>query len=158
MRMSPPAAPVVEVVQADLDRAAEFYADSWFRTADAESHHCVQMLARHRLAALRDPAEVEGDDHGDATVLRAHCRIHGETPSMTHSSREHWKARALAAEAVLATTPPHTQAAELAEALRGTLWIINEMQESHGDRLIPSEQAMVDDYAAILARFKEQSA
>ena len=43
------------------------------------------------------------DIQGDATVFRSYIREVGETPMMTASNRDHWQARATAAEAELAT-------------------------------------------------------
>ncbi len=43
---------------------------------------------------------------GDGATLRGYIHEYGETPAMTASNREHWKRRAEAAEAALATPAP----------------------------------------------------
>jgi hypothetical protein len=69
-----------------------------------DAERIVLAFRDHRLAAEAQHRERAERAEGAALVLAGHHRAHGETPSMTASSREHWKRRAEAAEAKLATS------------------------------------------------------
>ena len=45
--------------------------------------------------------EKVADLEGDAMTLRGYIKTYGETPTMTASSRDHWKKRAERAEGVI---------------------------------------------------------
>lgn len=62
----------------------------------------VANRLREREPTIETRSEVVDHDEGDAATLRGYINTYGETPSMTASSREYWKARAEAAEGEIA--------------------------------------------------------
>lgn len=99
-------------------------APTWWRTC-REIGHAVTVLEKSDMAdeffcsdcsrgqSSRKAKRARDEHRGDALVMAGHLREHGETPSMTASSRAYWKARAEAVEARVTDAALHLLAFDI---------------------------------------------